>query len=91
MLLISYDISCDKLRTKFAKYLMQFGHRLQYSLFEIKNSPRLLAIIKLEIESNFAKQFDQSDSVMIFHMSKQCKIIKYGYAKNDDSDLLVIG
>ena len=37
MLLISYDISNDKIRTKFAKYLSKFGFRLQYSVFEISN------------------------------------------------------
>ena len=38
MLLISYDISNDKVRTKFAKYLSKYGFRLQYSVFEITNS-----------------------------------------------------
>ncbi|WP_108977929.1 CRISPR-associated endonuclease Cas2 [Leptospira ryugenii] len=33
MLLISYDISDTKLRTKFAKYLKKYGERQQYSLF----------------------------------------------------------
>lgn len=31
MIIISYDISNDKLRTKFAKYLSRFGHRIQYA------------------------------------------------------------
>ena len=35
MIVVSYDISDDKLRTKFSKYLSRFGHRLQYSVFEI--------------------------------------------------------
>ena len=35
MVIISYDISDDKLRTKFSKYLSRFGHRLQYFVFEI--------------------------------------------------------
>ena len=29
MIIISYDISNDKLRTKFAKYLSRFGHRIK--------------------------------------------------------------
>ena len=36
------DISNDKLRTRFSKYLSRFGHRLQYSVFEIDNSPRIV-------------------------------------------------
>lgn len=42
MIIVSYDISDDKLRTKFAKYLSKFGHRIQYSVFEIDNSTRIL-------------------------------------------------
>ncbi len=90
MLLVSYDISNDKLRTRFSKFLSKFGARLQYSLFEIRNSDRALENITVEIKYNFAKKFKQSDSVMIFEMSKTCKITRYGYAKNDETDLLII-
>lgn len=90
MLIVSYDISDSKLRTRFSKFLSKFGYRLQYSIFEIKNSDRILAIIEAEIRSKFANQFGQRDSVIIFRLSKQCKITKYGYAKNDDDDLIVI-
>ena len=38
MLIVSYDISDDKLRGKFAKFLMSYAIRLQYSVYEIKNS-----------------------------------------------------
>lgn len=90
MLIVSYDISDDKLRTRFSKFLAKFGYRLQYSIFEIRNSPRVLANIVAEIQGNFEKSFDQNDSVIIFQMSKQCKITRYGYAKNDDDDLIII-
>lgn len=88
--MVSYDISDDKLRTKFSKFLSKFGHRLQYSIFEIKNSKRILENIQVEIKCDFEKQFQQTDSIMIFQMSKQCKITRYGYAKNDDEDLIII-
>ena len=91
MLLISYDISDDKLRTKFSRFLKKFGYRLQYSLFEIKNSEKYLINIQSKIEEYFSKHFKQSDSVMIFQLSKTCKITKYGYAKNDDEDLIIVG
>ena len=90
MLIVSYDISDNKLRTRFAKFLAKFGHRLQYSIFEIKNSQRVLENIQVEIKCDFEKQFEQTDSIMIFQMSKQCKITRYGYAKNDDADLIII-
>ena len=36
MLIISYDISETKVRTKFSKFLQKFGRRIQLSVFEIK-------------------------------------------------------
>ncbi len=90
MLLISYDISDDKLRTRFSKFIAKFGCRIQYSVFEIKNSERILANITTSIESYYAKKFSQSDSVYIFNLSKSCKITKYGYAKNEDNDLIIV-
>lgn len=90
MLLISYDISNDKLRTKFSKYLSKYGGRLQYSLFEIKNSARILNNIKIEIDTQFAKKFSETDSIMIFQLSETCKITKYGYAKHLDDSLIIL-
>jgi len=58
-------------------------------VFEIKNSKRLLAIINAEIESDYEKKFSSSDSVIVLNLSKQCKITRYGYAK-DDEDLIII-
>lgn len=90
MLIISYDIADDKLRTKFSKYLSKFGGRLQYSVFEIRNSERVLDNITTQITNYFEKKFSQTDSVMIFDLSKQCKITRFGYAKNDETDLIII-
>lgn len=90
MLIVAYDISNTKLRTRFCKFLKKFGYRLQYSVFEIRNSPRILQNIEVEIRSNFEKKFAQTDSIIIFNLSKQCKITRYGYARNDDKDLIIL-
>ncbi len=90
MLIVAYDISDNKLRTGFSNFLAKFGYRLQYSIFEIKNSDRVLANIEAEIKGKFEKQFSQTDSIMVFNLSKQCKITRFGYARNDDKDLIVI-
>ncbi|MDQ3072725.1 MAG: CRISPR-associated endonuclease Cas2, partial [Bacteroidota bacterium] len=86
MLIISYDISDDRLRTRFSKFLSKYGGRLQYSVFEIENSPRVLENITILIEADFSRKFSQKDSVIIFDLSKQCRIRRYGYAKNDERD-----
>ena len=90
MILISYDIRDDKLRTKFAKYIKKYGYRVQYSVFEITNSKRVLDNIICEISNVYEKMFGQEDSVIIIQTSENCKITKWGYAKNDESDIIVV-
>ena len=90
MLIISYDISDDKLRTRFSKFLRKFGNRLQYSVYEIRNSKRILANIQKEIENDFEKRFGEIDGIIIFDLSEQCKKTCYGYARNDDKELIII-
>lgn len=36
------------------------------------------------------KQFNQTDSVYIFKLSNTCRVEKYGFAKNEDFDLLIV-
>ena len=90
MTLISYDISDDKKRTKFAKYLSRFGHRIQYSVFEIENSERVLNNITADLNNKFKKSFDETDSVYIFRLSETCKILRFGYAKHEESDIMIV-
>ena len=68
MILVSYDISNDKVRTKFAKFLSKFGFRLQYSVFEIHNSEAVLSNIENEIQNVYMKAFTEEDSVIIFKL-----------------------
>ena len=90
MILVSYDISNDKVRTKFAKFLSKFGFRLQYSVFEIHNSEAVLSNIENEIQNVYMKAFTEEDSVIIFNLSATCKKTCYGYAKNEGTDVFVI-
>lgn len=90
MIIVSYDITNDKKRARFNKYIRKFGHMLQYSVYEIDNSDRILNNIISDINNRWLKQFDQSDSVYIFNLSSSCKIYKYGFAANEDSDLLIV-
>lgn len=90
MVLVSYDISNDKLRTRFSKYLERFGHRIQYSVFELDNSERLLNNIICDIENRYSKLFSEEDSVYIFKLSANCEVKRYGYAKHEESDILIV-
>lgn len=90
MYLLTYDISDDKLRTRFSKFLSRYGRRVQHSVFEIKNSNRVLDNISTEIHTRFEKQFSQADSVLVYAIGDYDCIAKFGYAKNEDSDLLIL-
>ena len=89
-MIISYDIQDDKVRSRFNKYIRRFGHRLQFSVYEIDNSPNVLKNIMSDITNKFEKVFSQTDSVMIFEMYITCKITRFGYAKNDESDMIIV-
>lgn len=92
MLLISYDIANDKTRTKFSKFIRKYGRRVQYSVYEIHNSDRVIDNICAEIEGTFEKMFAKTDSILIFPISwpNEAKIIRYGYAKNEEVDYIFI-
>lgn len=88
-MLVSYDIADDKLRTRFSKYLKKYGYRVQYSIFAIKNSTRVLELIKTDIEVKYAKHFKETDSIMILEVDDK-KIISYGYTAHEDQDLVIV-
>ncbi len=91
MLLISYDFASDSTRAKFSKFLKKYGRRIQYSVFEIKNSPRVLTNILKEIELVYKKKFTNSDSIIIFPICLACqkRIVRYGYSANEEKDVLI--
>ena len=90
MIIVSYDIQDNKLRTRFNKYIRKFGYRLQYSVYEIENSQKILDNVMTDITNRFEKMFSQSDSVIIFNLSNTCKIVRFGYAKNDNECIMIV-
>lgn len=79
-----------KKRARFNKYIKKFGHILRYSVYEIDNSERILNNIVTDLDNKWLKQFDQTDSVYIFNLSNSCRVEKCGYARNEDTDLLIV-
>jgi len=68
-ILVSYDISDDKKRTKLAKKLKDFGPRVQYSVFEadvkkaeLEKLNTILAAIELE----------QGESIRLYKLCQEC-------------------
>ncbi len=92
MLIVTYDIHNDKLRTKFSKLLKKYWRRLQYSVFEVKNSTRILNILKTEIENTFAPKFSWADSILIIPVSDALseKVIRYGQPAMEEEEILFL-
>ncbi len=90
MLIISYDFSSNRVRARFSKFLEKHGRRIQYSVFEIRNSSRVLQNILDEIELKYQKQFSGADSILIFQVCRGCrgKVLRYGYAKNEETEIV---
>ncbi len=92
MLIVSYDIHDDKLRTKFSKILKRYGRRIQYSVFEIKNSERILRIVLREIDERFFPYFGGGDSIIIIPITPvdSNKIIRYGQPAMEEEEILFL-
>ncbi len=93
-LFISYDISNNKVRTRFSKYLIKYGRRIQMSVFEIRNSQSYRERIMSDIEHKWKKQFTDMDSVWVWEMTDrdaETRISKFGFAAQENKDLVMIG
>ena len=90
MVIISYDIKNNKIRTKFAKMLRSQGAiRLQFSVYEVNNTQRIIDNIRLQIVDRFSKLFTGADSVMIFD-APNAKMQKFGNAIHRDQDVVYL-
>ena len=83
MIIVSYDISEDKMRTNFSKMLKKHGAiRLQYSVYEVVNTKRVMDNLVAKIEA-YSKHFTFDDRVIIFDVNSD-KLTKYGNAIHRD-------
>lgn len=89
MIIVSYDIKNNKIRSKFSKLLTRNGAiRLQFSVYEFVNTKRLSDNLLLLIEQ-YAKAFTGADSVLILE-GDSFVIKKYGNAIHRDKDVVFI-
>ncbi len=87
MIIVSYDISDDKMRTNFSKMLKVNGAiRLQFSVYEIRNTKRIIDNVVAKIEA-YSKHFTPDDSVVIFDVDFD-RLTKYGNAIHRDQTVV---
>lgn len=92
MMIVSYDFESDRTRARFSKFLEKHGRRIQYSVFEIRNSDRVLRNILDEIELRYRKEFTGADSILIYRICEGCKkkILRYGYAEHEEKEIVIL-
>ena len=56
----------------------------------VMDREHILNNIITDINNKWLKEFDQTDSVYVFKMGSSCQVEKYGYARNEDAELLII-
>lgn len=89
MIVISYDIADDLMRSRFARMLRKNGAiRLQYSVYEVVNTKRVVDNLIVKIES-YAKHFTAADSVILFDVQAE-KLTKYGNAIHRDQSVVYL-
>ena len=89
MIIISYDICDDKMRTRFSKMLTSNGAiRLQFSVYEVENTKRVIDNITLKIQA-YAKHFTANDSVVVFNVASE-HVTKYGCAIHRDKPVVYL-
>ena len=88
--MICYDFVDDKRRARFAKFLKKYGHMVQYSVYSIENSKRVLTNITTEIELRYKKFFGATDHILIFPVCEACKakVVRYGCASHEVEDVV---
>ncbi len=69
--IVAYDISDDKRRTKLHRRLKRFGLGVQYSVFECLLSPTQLAAMKKTIKQSINTQ--KGDRVRYFFLCEACR------------------
>ncbi|MBU1615858.1 CRISPR-associated endonuclease Cas2 [bacterium] len=68
--LVSYDIPDDKRRQKIAKILLDFGDRVQYSVFEAILTGELLEKMVARLKEFVS---EKEDSIRIYRLCAECK------------------
>lgn len=86
-IVIAYDISDDKKRTDVSNMLLQFGKRVNLSVFECFVTSKELEKIKKFMEYNI----DREDSVIYYHICKDCleRIERQGKTKEPEPGVKV--
>ena len=86
---VAYDITNDRRRNQVAKILLDFGKRIQYSLFECNTDRR--AYLRLQDRLQDAIN-PKEDTVTFYHLCRSCEkgIERIGVKKGIDKAAYIV-
>lgn len=87
--IVSYDMPDDKKRLKMANTLLDFGTRVQYSVFECIMDDKLLKKMMAKI----SKIISEKDSVRIYGLCAKCEKVITVLGRGDltkDQDVFIL-
>ena len=86
---VAYDITDDRRRNTVAKILLDFGTRIQYSLFECNTDKRAY----LRLQDRIQDAIDpEEDTVTFYHLCRSCEkgIERIGVKKGLDKIAYIV-
>ena len=89
MIILSYDIADDRLRNHFSKYITKFGHRIQYSVYQIDNSNRVLDNIISYIQDILKRNLVKVTVYTFLSYPIRVKLLGWGMLKMRKKDLVI--
>jgi CRISPR-associated protein Cas2 len=90
LVIVSYDIQDDRVRTKLAKRLKDFGPRVQYSVFEADISTDELKKLTIVLKN---VTLGEQDSIRLYRICKDCsrRIVIWGHGDvTRDKDYYIV-
>lgn len=85
-ILIIYDITDNKKRNKFAKFLQGYGNRVQKSAFEARISRKKYTQLLSKVPAYVAKE----DSVRIYRISGQGQVTAWGISNDVEQEEIIL-
>lgn len=67
-LVVTYDISDDKIRNRVYRILEKYGAWKQYSIFELE----ITAVQRVELEDDINAEIESTDKVRIYSLCDRC-------------------
>lgn len=84
--LVIYDIINNKKRTKFAKFMLGYGNRVQRSCFEVMVSHKVFD----KMIKHIGTYCDAEDSIRVYRIQGKSHVYQWGRKVTDDEEDVMV-